>query len=76
MKAEDVKQTLDEALLVAQTNALPKLLSDNGSFYIICKKIIKKALTLIEDFFKKLFFSFKKKIVQDHFLGITTVLIT
>ena len=31
MKAEDVKQTLDEALLVAQTHAPPKLLSDNGS---------------------------------------------
>lgn len=34
MKAEDVKQTLDEALLVAQTHAPPKLLSDNGSCYL------------------------------------------
>ena len=34
MKAEDVKQTLDEALLVAHTHAPPKLLSDNGSCYL------------------------------------------
>ena len=34
MKAEDVKQTLDEALLVAQTHTPPKLLSDNGSCYL------------------------------------------
>ena len=34
MKAEDVKQILDEALLVAQTHALPKLLTDNGSCYL------------------------------------------
>ena len=34
MKAEDVKQTLDEALVVAQTHAPPKLLSDNESGYL------------------------------------------
>jgi len=34
MKAEDVKQTLDEALVVAQTHAPPKLLSDNESCYL------------------------------------------
>jgi len=34
MKTEDVKQILDEALLVAQTHALPKLLTDNGSCYL------------------------------------------
>ena len=34
MKAEDVRQTLDEALLVAQTHTPPKLLSDNGSCYL------------------------------------------
>ena len=34
MKAEDVKTTLDEALLVAETKEPPKLLSDNGSCYI------------------------------------------
>ena len=34
MKAEDVKQILDEALLVAQTHAPPKLLTDNGSCYL------------------------------------------
>ncbi len=33
-KAEDVKQTLDEALLVVQTHTPPKLLSDNGSCYL------------------------------------------
>ena len=36
MKAEDVKDTLDEALLVSDVpdNNRPKLLSDNGSCYI------------------------------------------
>jgi len=36
MKAEDVKDTLDEALLIADVseNSAPKLLSDNGSCYI------------------------------------------
>ena len=39
MKAEDVKQTLDEALLVIQTHAPPKLLSDNGSYYLSVKLV-------------------------------------
>lgn len=34
MKAEDVKETIDEALLVSQTKIPPKLLSDNGSCYV------------------------------------------
>lgn len=34
MKAEDVTETIEEALLVSQTKHPPKLLSDNGSCYI------------------------------------------
>lgn len=34
MKAEDVKDTLDEALMVSELTVPPKLLSDNGSCYI------------------------------------------
>ena len=34
MKAEDVKETIEQALLLSQTSTPPKLLSDNGSCYI------------------------------------------
>ena len=34
MKAEDVKQTIDEALMTSEIKYPPKLLSDNGSCYI------------------------------------------
>ncbi len=34
MRADDVRNTIAEALLVSQTKTPPKLLSDNGSCYI------------------------------------------